>query len=114
LTAKPNESARKARINEAFEKLVQLVATVPTGDRVKLMRLALTNATTIATTTLRWFFAVRTELTVFLPVDHLKASPSVIAHLEDTRTEKEIAFALDRMINELGNVTPSETSGDTP
>ncbi|MDA1161885.1 MAG: hypothetical protein O3B13_02160 [Planctomycetota bacterium] len=100
--------------NEAFLKLVELFAMVPKDDRVKLMTMAITNGPTIDSDTQRWIIAVRNELAVFLSHDSLTASPSVIAHLEDTQTDKEIAFALDYMINELGNVTPSEFSGDAP
>ncbi len=100
--------------NEAFLKLVELFAMVPTDDRVKLMAMTITNGPTIDSDTQRWITAVRNELAVFLSLDSLTVSPSVMANLEDTRTEIEIAFALDRLINELGNVTPSETSGDAP
>lgn len=100
--------------NEAFLKLVELFAMVPTDDRAELMTMAITNGPTIDSDTQRWIIAVRNELAVFLSLDSLTVSPSVMAHLEDTRTEIEIAFALDRIINELGNVTPSETNGDAP
>lgn len=87
--------------NEAFPRLVELFAMVPTDDRVKLMTTAITNGPTIDSDTQRWIIAVRNELAVFLSLDSLTFSPSVMAHLEDTRTEIEIAFALDYMIAEL-------------
>lgn len=92
--------------------LVELFAKVPTDDRAELMRTAITNANAIDSTTLPWKFSVRKELAVFLPVDHLEAPPSVIAHLEDTRTEKEIAFAIDRIINELTEAPHSAADPD--
>jgi len=93
--------------NEAFLKLVELFAMVPKDDRVKLMTMAIANGPTIDSDTRRWIIAVRNELAVFLSLDSLTVSPSVVAHLEDTRTEIEIAFALDHIITSLNNTDKS-------
>ena len=87
--------------NEAFQRLVELFAMVPTDDRAELMTMAITNGPTIDSDTQRWIIAVRNELAVFLSLDSLTPSALIMAHLDDTRTEKEVAFALDYMIAEL-------------
>lgn len=111
MTAEANDSLRANEPNLAFQKLVRLFAAVPTDDRTKLMTMAITNAPPIDSDTQRRIIAVRNELAMFLSLDGL--APSVTAHLEDTRTEKEVAFALDHIISEFSDVTASETTGDT-
>ena len=101
---------RSSQANEsdgAFLRLVNLFATVATEDRSTLMKMTCARMPTTDPVTRRRILAVRTELAVFLPVDQLAAPPSVMAHLDDTRTEKEIAFALDRIITELGHADAS-------
>lgn len=92
--------------NQAFFRLVNLFANVPSDDRAEFMRMALADATAVDSNSRRWILAVRKELAVFLPVGHLKPSASVIDHLEDTHTEKEIAFALDAVVTELSCPDP--------
>ena len=45
--------------------------------------------------------AIRKDLEAILPADCRPANPSIIAELDDTQTEVEVAFAIDSIIRGL-------------
>lgn len=51
--------------------------------------------------TMRMIRAIRKDLEVILPADCRPAHASIVAELDDTQTEVEVAFAVDSIIRGL-------------
>jgi hypothetical protein len=101
LSTGPNESQRLRGANAAFQRLVLCFSKLPTGVRSAIMTLALAGEQQPDFITMRMIRAIRKDLEAILPADCRPANPSIIAELDDTQTELEVAFAIDSITRGL-------------
>ena len=83
----------------AFQRLVEIVSTIPECARSEVFGLSLTAGEHPDVTTCHILRAIRKELEVFMPVDDLPRLIINVEELDDTQNNIEVAFAIDKILS---------------
>ncbi len=93
-------ASKQSAQNRAFQRLVDIVSSIPECARSEIFGLSLTDREHPDVTTCQILQAIRKELEVFMQADDLPRLTSKAQELDDTRNNIEVAFAIDQILRQ--------------
>lgn len=91
-------ASHKSGQGEAFQRLVDIVSSIPECARSEIFGLSLTDREHSDETTCQIVQAIRKELEVFMQAEDLPRLTSNARALDDTRNIIEVAFTIDQIL----------------
>lgn len=91
-------SLRTTDQSRAFQKLVEILSTIPACARSKILEMSLTDCESEDITTQRILRAIRRQLDVLVTGAQLSHLAAEVHELDDTRNNIEVAFTVDHIL----------------